>query len=351
MASSGRGRRELDTPTKNRIIGYWRATGNAAEAGRKENVKPRVAQYVVQHYKERGTTANKPRTGRPSKLTEYDKREIVRVARKNRRMPLAEITNNIATKVSVATVRRVLAARGYHRRVAKRVPFINHKHKQLRYAWGRMYRKWKRRRWRHVIFSDECYICLGDKRGRIFITRRTDELLLEECLVPTFKQSPIHIMVWGCIAEGRKGPLIVVDYPGGKGGGLNSEVYQQQILEGPLLSFYNEIREERHFAYFQQDGAPSHTSKSTTNWLQKNKIKLAYHPPNSPDLTPIEPVWSKLKSIIRRQQRTPTTVEELKAAALAAWEEIPLDLINKHISRMPDRVAAVLAARGGHTGF
>ena len=41
----------------------------------------------------------------------------------------------------------------------------------------------------------------------------------------TFKQSSIRVMVWGCIMNGQKGPLVVLEYPGGKGGGMNSSRY------------------------------------------------------------------------------------------------------------------------------
>jgi hypothetical protein len=39
--------------------------------------------------------------------------------------------------------------------------------------------------WGRIIFSDECYVYLGDKQGCVYVTRRADEELLDECLVPT----------------------------------------------------------------------------------------------------------------------------------------------------------------------
>jgi hypothetical protein len=57
-----------------------------------------------------------------------------------------------------------------------------------------------------------------------------DEVWNEDCLVPKFQQSPICVMMWGCIAYGHKGPLIVLEYPGGKGGGMTTLRYQQQVL-------------------------------------------------------------------------------------------------------------------------
>jgi transposase len=88
-----------------------------------------------------------------------------------------------------------------------------------------------------------------------------------------------------------------------------------------------------------------------TKWLGDHHIPIFFHPPNSPNLNPIEPVWLELKCILHGQWHTSTTIEQLKTAVLTAWEEISVETINKHISKMPDHVSAVLAAKGGHTQF
>jgi hypothetical protein len=98
--------------------------------------------------------------------------------------------------------------------------------------------------------------------------------------------------------KGRKGPLVVLEYPGGKGGGMNTRRYCEQVLEGVLLDFYVEMSQACGFVWFQQDNASCHTSKSMKKWLTDHGIPLLYHPPNSPDLSPIEPVWHELKKII-----------------------------------------------------
>lgn len=106
-------------------------------------------------------------------------------------------------------------------------------------------------------------------------------------------------MVWGCIIRGQKGPLIVLDYPGGKGGGINLAWYQNQVLDSALEGFYSELKKRKQHIYFQQDNAPSHRSKSTMICLEQKKIMLFFHPLFSPDLNPIEPVWHELKHILR----------------------------------------------------
>ena len=143
----------------------------------------------------------------------------------------------------------------------------------------------------------------------------------------------------------------MLKYPGGKGGGMNSTRYQDQVLNPILKPFYMKMNHERQTVYFQQDGAASHHSKSTMQWFTENQISLIDHPPSSPDLNPIEPVWLDLKNILRHITHPPSTITELKAVVLDAWEQLSLEQIDGHIQRMGDRVEAVLEAKGGHTKF
>ena len=231
------------------------------------------------------------------------------------------------------------------------MPYLTKVQKTKRVHWARLYKDYKSRNWEDVIWSDECYIYLGDDRGRVYVTRRPDEEYDEDCLVPTFKQSAVRVMVWGCIMKGRKGPLIVLEYPGGKGGGMNSVRYQEQVLDGVLRDFVAEMKSEKPQVKFQQDNAPSHRSNSTTKWFKESGIPLLFHPPSSPDLNPIEPVWHELKKVLRALPHLPNTIQELRAAILSVWDTLPIEDVDKHINRMPDRVEAILAAKGGHTRF
>jgi transposase len=79
---------------------------------------------------------------------------------------------------------------------------------------------------------------------------------------------------------------------------MNTRRYCEQVLEGVFLDFYAEMSQECGSVQFQQDNASCHTSKSMKKWLTDHGIPLLYHPPNSPDLSPIKPVWHKLKKII-----------------------------------------------------
>ncbi|GLB39040.1 putative encoded by [Lyophyllum shimeji] len=340
-----------DTPKKNRLVGAVHAGLPVAQAAAQNGIHPRSAFRIMKKQRTTGTVSRQPRSGRPPILSERDKRYLARTAVKERRLPFTELGNATNLNVSTSTIRNALAAEGFHRRVAKKVPYLTKAHKKSRMYWARKYRSWLLREWGKVIFSDECYIYLGDNCGRIYVTRRPGEELHEDCVVPSFKQSSKRVMVWGCIISGHKGPLVVLEYPGGKGNGMNSARYQDQVLDGVLVDFHTRMKALKGSVLFQQDNAPSHASKSTKQWFAAHDLPLLYHPASSPDLNPIEHVWHELKTRLRALPRPPNTVEELKAAVLRAWDELPIEDVDKHIRRMPDRVQAILKARGGHTKY
>ena len=55
---------------------------------------------------------------------------------------------------------------------------------------------------------------------------------------------------------------------------MNANRYQEQVLEGPMRQFYKEMKAERVLVDFQQDGARSHTARSTLRWFKENGIHI-----------------------------------------------------------------------------
>ena len=159
------------------------------------------------------------------------------------------------------TVCGVLSSFRLHWRKPHRKFYVSSKHIANCLKWAHCYKHWTRFYWRHVIWSDESYVYVGDNKGSVYITQYADEEYNGGCMIPTFKQLPVHVMVWVCIADGLQGPLVILDYLGGKGGGMTADHYADQILDGPLLDFYMKISHQRSFIFVQQDNATCHTAK------------------------------------------------------------------------------------------
>ncbi|KAF5361561.1 hypothetical protein D9757_014124 [Collybiopsis confluens] len=241
------------SPKKNQLIGALMSGKIITQAAEVADIPYGTAKKIIAKYCATSSTSNQPRSGRPSK-------------------PFAQLGREVEPQLGATTVRVHLAEEGYHQRVARKVPYLKKVHRKKRLEWGRRNR---RTAWDTVIWSDECYVYLDDSHGQVFVTRTADEEFEEDCLIPTFKQSSLCVMVWGCIMKGKKGPLIVLEYPGGRGGGMpNGARYQEQVLEGSLLQFWDAMKSERPDLKFQQDSAPAHTARTTGHWLKDHDITM-----------------------------------------------------------------------------
>lgn len=109
---------------------------------------------------------------------------------------------------------------------------------------------------------------------------------------------------------------------------------RHRFLERVLKDFHAEMTEERGNILFMQDGAPSHRDGRTKEWLRDHNIPLLFHPPSSPDLNPIEPVWHEVKKIIRALPKQPGSVKALQEAIHQAWKALPIKDINKYTLRL-----------------
>ena len=59
------------------------------------------------------------------------------------------------------------------------------------------------------------------------------------------------------------------------------------------------------------DNASAHKLGGVGEWLAERGVELLFLPPSSPDLTPVEQAWSKLKTKLRAAQaRTRDALEQ-----------------------------------------
>ena len=154
-------------------------------------------------------------------------------------------------------------------------------------------------------------------------------------------------MIWGCMTWGGLGHLAFVQSR------LDSKAYIELLeenLSGSLVKWMSQnLQFDKKDMVFQQDNAPCHASKATKEYLQDANINVLDGPANSPDLNPIEHVWSLLKRQVGREKHNIRNTAEFRAAVVNAWNNFPLESVQRLIESMPRRLEAVRAARGGPT--
>ncbi|KZL83806.1 transposase [Colletotrichum incanum] len=133
--------------------------------------------------------------------------------------------------------------------------------------------------------------------------------------------------------------------------GYSSNSYIECLKKGYLPN----QDDTRHFI---QDNAPIHSSAKTTEWLLNQGISWLEWPPYSPDLNPIEHCWRMMKSNLRKLypeafhlKKNEIDIGIFKEKIKAAWEAIPQEKIRALIKSLPQRLAAVIRARGWYTRY
>ncbi|GFU44784.1 transposable element Tcb1 transposase [Trichonephila clavipes] len=71
----------------------------------------------------------------------------------------------------------------------------------------------------------------------------------------------------------------------------------------------------------------------------------------SPDLSPIENMWSMVAQRLTQITPSTTTPDQLWQRVEAVWSAVPQEHIQSLFESMPRRVAAVISNNGGYSGY
>ena len=145
-------------------------------------------------------------------------------------------------------------------------------------------------------------------------------------------------MVWGWLCYGLARDISQVN--------LTDVRYSDEILRPVAVPFV-----QQHHLIFHQDNARPHVARICQDFLTNHNINPLDWPLYSPDLSPIEHLWNEMDRRVRGHRNAPATLDQLRAALLEEWENIPMRRINALMNSMHRRIRAVTDARGGHTRF
>jgi transposase len=338
-------RRELEKSIKDRLIGMSTAGQSGPSIAKELDLAPATVKSVIARYKLSGSTENCLRSGRPKKMAKRDHRNLMSDVKKNRRATLQDITNNAPSNVSQSTIRRALHENNINSRIAAKKPFIKDVNQAKRLAFALKHKNLTADDWKNVLWTDESSFEVGKNSQQVRVWRNPSERFDPSCLTPLFKSGRQTVMVWGCFMWGKRGPLFIM-----LKGNINGIDYVA-VMEDVMLDFWMEQSEERGYVVIQEDNAPIHTCKLAKQWRESRDMVSLMWPPNSPDLNPIEHVWYLIKGAIQKMNPRPLTLPALKDAIQKAWDEFDQGIMNRLVESMPNRIAAVIKARGGNTKY
>ena len=195
--------------------------------------------------------------------------------------------------------------------------------------------------WNNILYSYESKFEIFGKRKPPKIWRTKNDEFNEKCVSNTIKHGGGSVMVWGCMSAAAVGNLVFIEST------MNKEDYLQ-ILRENIAPSVEKLALAQNWI-FQHDNDPKHTSKLVKEWLLYRTPKTLDHPPQSPDLNPIEHLWEHLDRQIRK--RTISSKTDLKKAITEEWYKITSDVTKKPVESMPRRLNAVLKAKGKQTKY
>lgn len=310
-----------------------------------------VSEYCVRQTKKKlertGDVKDLPRPGRPSKLSYRDVNYLFRLTRQDPKISYQELADNLNSKlknicVSRHTVRRELIKRDIDCYVSIRKPLLTVMDRVKRRKWCRERLHWTIEDWARVIFSDESNFEVINRKSRILVKRLKSEKYLERFCTPRVQGGGGSVGIWGCIAH--KGTGVEKIYTGR----MNQYLYQD-TLENCLIPSVDLLYESYQRWIFQQDGASAHTANTIKLWLNENKVEVLPWCARSPDLNPMENIWSYIdRKLVKLKMES---VEQLKEQLEELWRSIPKELPMRLIESMPRRVRACYKAKGGSFNY
>ena len=296
---------------------------------------------VCTYLRKSSSYAQKKSPGRPRNLNDRITRHIQRhISRKHYTLKeiQAFLQSNGVANVSLMTMSRCVRELEYIRR-RKMIAVLNldAPHRRARVEWAKQrIRDMERKglKWGKVIFSDEKRFNLDGPDGYRYYWYdiRKEELSYIER--PKVGQ---RIMVWSAIsAEGNLGLIFIPvteDSPEYLG-----------VLGKELIQFLKVNKKKQMI--FQQDNARVHTSHLARDWFAANDVTVLPWPSNSPDLNPIETVWSLMVRKVYAHGKQYFRIDELVRAIKQAWAKITKSEVLNLIDDMPDRLILVIQSNG-----
>ncbi|UYV83511.1 hypothetical protein LAZ67_23001281 [Cordylochernes scorpioides] len=262
-----------------------------------------------------GTTDRRDRSHPPQCTTSCADRQIVRMAVTDRSVTSRTVAQHIQSVTHPPVSARTIRSRLQHSGLSARRPLLRlpltQNHRRLRRQWCDERRMWTAE-WNEIVFTDEY--------ASVYNTTIVDSSL----------ETP-----WREDAEQlRYAPP-------------HCQRYISEVLEPVVLPCLQGLPT----AIFQQDNARPHEAWMVQRFFGNRQIELLPWQGRSPELSPIENMWSMVAQRLNQITSPAATPDQLWKSVEAAWPTVLQEHIQSPFESMPRRVAAVISNNGGYFGY
>lgn len=213
--------------------------------------------------------------------------------------------------VDAGVISNIIRCHGLKCRIAAHELRLNPEHRINRIAFCQsLLEQWDDDKLRSIIFSDEKPFCT-DVSWRSNVYRPDNTRHEPKYLKVVDRSGRITNNYWGAIGyEGPVTPIVRIE------GRFNSNGYMR-ILRSHVIPIMDQYEDDGAPRIFMHDNSPIHTSAAVMAYFARQHFELMAWPPKSPDLNPIENVWSKME--IGWPEIHPRTEENLDAVVQERW--------------------------------
>ncbi|GES78191.1 IS630 family transposase [Rhizophagus clarus] len=290
------------------LLNLWNnGIHNAKELHYLTNIPLSTVYRKIEKIKKDGSLKHAGGNGRPKKITASASRALGQFVRRDTSIStrtLARKLENIGVEVSYRTVGRHLLNAGYQKKIPKATPIC----------------------WPKTLFTDEtAFQLFRNTVERWYKGKRP---------VRRIPKDRTKIMAWGGFCAKGKTSLFCFKQI------MNAEFYVEILrTHAPEISQMLGSRWR-----FQQDNDPKHTSRLAKAFIEENFPQVLEWPSNSPDLNPIENLWSIIKSKV--EKRMPKNLDDLENFMIEEWENIPESVLINFSYSMRRRCELIIENNG-----
>ncbi len=324
---------------KGQIVAYRDCNLSYSKISKKINRAVSTISGFFLQYQKDGRIERKSGSGRKRMTTELEDRDILIAAKRRRKITAKEIKKENELNVTEQTIRNRLHEFGFHSFFTVKKPFISQHNQQRRLKFAKKYKDKPIEFWKSVLWSDESTFVLRFQ-GKERVWRLPNERYEPYCLRGTVKHDE-KINVWGCFSAHGVGRLYRVN-------GILEQKQFHSILVNQMIPSARALFPSGDFV-FQQDNDPKHTAKKNLQYLKNKNIQVLEWPSQSPDLNPIENLWSYMDR--QMKDRNPQNETQLFAIIKECWESLSTDLLSSLVESMPRRCEAVIKSKGMPTKY